>query len=159
MMHVISTVSGAFCRNKWKNVSGTESRRTRLCLGTRTIANIRSSEKCLSFTDSSFTTMHLCTNMKPSLSNVVIFILIEQNGSYVIRQNNIKRKMLYIHYFFINRKKLKYHLMLIINSTTSSTKLLSCPKSVFLLQTRLLQRCIFIQTWNLICRTLWYLFW
>ena len=32
-------------------------------------------------------------------------------------------------------------------------------KSVFPLQTRLLQRCIFIQTWNLICRTLRFLFW
>ena len=42
-------------------------------------------EKCLSFTDTSFTTTHLCRNMKPNLSNVVIFILIEQNGSYVIR--------------------------------------------------------------------------
>ena len=42
-------------------------------------------EKSLSFTDTSFTTMHLYTNMKPNLSNVVIFILIEENGSYVIR--------------------------------------------------------------------------
>ena len=47
--------------------------------------NIRLSEKCLSLTDTSFTTMHLYTNMKPSLSNVLIFILMEQNGSYVIR--------------------------------------------------------------------------
>ena len=46
---------------------------------------IRLSEKCLSFADTSFTTMHLYTNMKPNLSNVVIFILIEQNGSHVIR--------------------------------------------------------------------------
>ena len=38
---------------------------------------IRLSEKCLSFTDTSFITMHLYTNMKPKL---VIFILIEQNG-------------------------------------------------------------------------------
>ena len=45
---------------------------------------IRLSEKCLSFTDTSSTTMHLYTNMKPNLSNVVIFILIEQNESYVI---------------------------------------------------------------------------
>ena len=45
---------------------------------------IRLSEKCLSFTDTSFTT-HLYTNMKSNLSNVVIFILREQNGSYVIR--------------------------------------------------------------------------
>ena len=43
------------------------------------------SEKCLPFTDTCFTTMHLYTNMKPNLSNVVIFILIEQNESYVIR--------------------------------------------------------------------------
>ena len=48
----------------------------------------------------------LYTNVKPNLSNVVIFFLIEQNGSYVIRQNNIKRKMLCIHYFLIKRKKL-----------------------------------------------------
>ena len=47
--------------------------------------NIRLSEKCLSFTDASFTTMNLYTNMKLNLSNIVIFILIEQNGSYVIR--------------------------------------------------------------------------
>ena len=46
---------------------------------------IRLSEKCFPFTDTSFTTMHLYTNMKPNLLNVVIFILIEQNGSYVIR--------------------------------------------------------------------------
>ena len=46
---------------------------------------IRLSEKCLSFTDTSFTTTHLYTNMKPNPSNVVLFILIEQNGSYVIR--------------------------------------------------------------------------
>ena len=47
--------------------------------------NIRLSGKCLSFIDSSFTTMYLYTNMKPNLSNVVIFILIDQNGSCVIR--------------------------------------------------------------------------
>ena len=63
------------------------------------------SERCLSFTDTSFITMHLCTNRKPNLSNVVIFILIEQNESYVIRQNNVKRKMC-VHYFLIKRKKL-----------------------------------------------------
>ena len=40
-------------------------------------SNIRLSEKCLSFIDTSFTTMHLYTNMKPNLSNVVIFVLIE----------------------------------------------------------------------------------
>ena len=34
--------------------------------------------KCLSFTETSFTTMHLYTNMKPNLC------LIEQNGSYVV---------------------------------------------------------------------------
>ena len=45
---------------------------------------IRLSEKCLSFIDTSFTTTHLYTNLKPNLSNVVIFILIEQNESYVI---------------------------------------------------------------------------
>ena len=59
------------------------------------------SEKC-----PSFTTTHLYTNMKPNLSNVVIFILIEQNGLYVIRQNNIKGKMFCFHYFLIKRKKL-----------------------------------------------------
>ena len=59
----------------------------------------------LSFTDTSFITTHLYTNMKPNLSNVVIFILIEQNGSYVIRYNNMKRKMC-IHYFLIKQKKL-----------------------------------------------------
>ena len=46
---------------------------------------IRLSGKCLSFTDASFTTTYLYTNVKPKLSNVVIFSLIEQNGSYVIR--------------------------------------------------------------------------
>ena len=49
------------------------------------IVSIRLSEKFLSFTDTSFTTMHIYTNMKLNLSNVVIFILIEQNRSYVIR--------------------------------------------------------------------------
>ena len=68
--------------------------------------NIRLSEKCFSFTDTSFTTTHLYINMKPNLSVVVIFILIKQNWSYVIRQNNITRKMLCIHYFLIKRKKL-----------------------------------------------------
>ena len=43
--------------------------------------HIRLSEKCLSFTGTSFTTMHLYTDMK----HVMIFILIIQNGSYVIR--------------------------------------------------------------------------
>ena len=43
--------------------------------------SIRLSEKCFSFTDPSFATMHLYKNMKPNLSDVVIFILIEQNGS------------------------------------------------------------------------------
>ena len=36
--------------------------------------------------------MHLHTNVKPSLWNVAVFISTEQNGSYVIRQNNIKQK-------------------------------------------------------------------
>lgn len=39
----------------------------------------RLSEKCLSFTDAFF------TNVKPNLSNGVIYTLIEQNGSYEIR--------------------------------------------------------------------------
>ena len=55
------------------------------CLDTYVDYCIRLSGKCLSSTDMSFTTMHLYTNMKPNLSNVVILILIEQNGSYVIR--------------------------------------------------------------------------
>ena len=38
------------------------------------------SGKCLSFTDACFTTTHLYTNMKSNLSNVVISVLIEQNG-------------------------------------------------------------------------------
>ena len=45
---------------------------------------IRLSGKCLSFTDTSFTTIHLYTNMKSNLLNIMIFILIEQNGSYAI---------------------------------------------------------------------------
>ena len=47
--------------------------------------NIRLPEKCFSFTNKSFTTTHLYINMKPNLSNVVIFIFVEQNRSYVIR--------------------------------------------------------------------------
>ena len=42
--------------------------------------SIRLSEKCLSFRDTSFTTMKLYTNVKPNLSNVLIFIPIEQNS-------------------------------------------------------------------------------
>ena len=42
-------------------------------------------ERRLSFTNASFTTVHPYTNMKPNLSDVVIFILIEQNGPYVIQ--------------------------------------------------------------------------
>ena len=41
------------------------------------------SGKCLSFTDTSFTMTYLYTNMRPNLSDVVMFILIEENGSYV----------------------------------------------------------------------------
>ena len=48
-------------------------------------SDIKLPEKCFSFTDASFTTINLYTNAKPNLSNVVIFILIEQNESYVIR--------------------------------------------------------------------------
>ena len=63
-----------------------EDARKRLASLTEDIeVNIRLSEKCLSFTVPSFTTMHFYTNMKRNLSNVVIFILIEQNGSYVTR--------------------------------------------------------------------------
>ena len=38
---------------------------------------IKLSEECLSFIDTSFTTMNLYRNMKPNLSNIVIFILIK----------------------------------------------------------------------------------
>ena len=42
--------------------------------------------RCKIFTTYTFfTTTHLYTNMKLNPSNVVIFILIEENGSYVIR--------------------------------------------------------------------------
>ena len=55
----------------------------RICIGL--------SGKCLSFTDTSFTTTYLYTNMRRcdvyldrrNLSDVVMFILIEENGSYV----------------------------------------------------------------------------
>ena len=57
----------------------------RLWLERERLYSYRLSEKCLSFTDTSFTTMRLYTNVNPNLSNVVIFILIEQNASYVIR--------------------------------------------------------------------------
>ena len=49
-------------------------------------------EKCLSFANVLFTTVLLRTNVKPSLWNVAVFISTEQNGSYVIRKNNIKQK-------------------------------------------------------------------
>lgn len=45
-------------------------------------------------------------NMKPDLSNVMVFILIEQNGSDIIQLNDIKQKMLCIYCFFVKRKKL-----------------------------------------------------
>ena len=67
---------------------------------------IRLSEKCLSFANVFLTTMHLYTNAKPSLRIVVVSILTEQNGSYTIRQNNIKQKMLCVSYFLIKAKKL-----------------------------------------------------
>ena len=35
-----------------------------------------------------------------------MFISTEQDGSYVIRQNNIKQKTLRVYYFLIKRKKL-----------------------------------------------------
>ena len=50
------------------------------------------------------TAVHLHTNVKPSLWNVAVFISTEQNGSYVIRQNNIKQRRLCIYYFLIKRK-------------------------------------------------------
>lgn len=46
---------------------------------------IRLSQKCLSSTNMPFATIHLCMNIKPDLSNVMVFILIEQNGSDIIR--------------------------------------------------------------------------
>ena len=49
--------------------------------------SIRLSEKCLSFANVFFTTMHLHTDVKPSLWNVAVFVSTERNGSYVIRQN------------------------------------------------------------------------
>ena len=50
--------------------------------------------------------LHLHTNVKPSLWNIAVFISTKQNGSYVIRQNNIKQKTLCVYYFLIKRKKL-----------------------------------------------------
>ena len=50
------------------------------------IIYIRLSEKCLSFTDTSFITMHLYANMKPNLSNVVIFILIDPLFAYKTKE-------------------------------------------------------------------------
>ena len=64
---------------------------------------IRLSEKCLPFANVFFTTVQLRTNVKPSLWNVTVFISTEQNGSYVIRRNNIKRKTLCV-YFLLKRK-------------------------------------------------------
>ena len=37
------------------------------------------------------------TNVKPSLWNVAVFISTKQNGSYVIRQNNIKQETLCVY--------------------------------------------------------------
>lgn len=67
---------------------------------------IRLSQKCLSSTNMPFATIHLCMNIKPDLSNVMVFILIEQNGSDIIQLNDIKQKMLCIYCFFVKRKKL-----------------------------------------------------
>ena len=53
-----------------------------------------------------FTTVHLHTNVKPSLWNVAVFISTEQNESYVIRQNNINQKTSCVYYFLVKRKKL-----------------------------------------------------
>ena len=53
---------------------------------------IRLSGKCLSFANVFCTTMHLYTHVKPSLWNVAVFISTEENGSYVIRQNDIKQR-------------------------------------------------------------------
>ena len=52
--------------------------------------NIRLSEKCLPFANVFFATAHIYKNVKPSVWKVAVFISTEQNGSYVIRQNNIK---------------------------------------------------------------------
>ena len=48
----------------------------------------------------------LRTNVKSSLRNIAVFISTEQNESYVIRRNNIKRKTLSVYYSLIKRKKL-----------------------------------------------------
>ena len=68
--------------------------------------NIRLSRKCLSFANVLFTTVHRRTNVKLSQWNVTVFISTEQNRSYVIRRNNIKRKTLCVYYFLIKQKKL-----------------------------------------------------
>ena len=70
------------------------------------VAFLQSIGKCLSFANVFFTTIHLHTNVTPSVWNVAVFISTEQNGSYVIRQNNIKQKTLCVYYFLIKRKKL-----------------------------------------------------
>ena len=53
--------------------------------------------------------MRLYTNMKPDLSNVVIFILIEQNGSYVMlcifRKNLFGRPNICLHTYSGEQKK------------------------------------------------------
>ena len=69
-------------------------------------SSIRLSGKCLSFSNVFFTTVHLHKNVKTSLWNVAVFIATKQNGSYVIRRNNIKQKTLCVYYFLIKRKKL-----------------------------------------------------
>lgn len=53
---------------------------------------IRLFQKRLSFTNAYFATTRLYTNMEPDLSNVVVFNLIEQNGSRV--DDSMKRKKL-----------------------------------------------------------------
>ena len=74
--------------------------------GMRKKARVRLSGKYLSFADVFFTTVHLRRNAKSSLWNIAVFIPTEQNGSYVIRGNNIKQGTLCVYYLLIKQKKL-----------------------------------------------------
>ena len=67
--------------------------------------SFRLSGMCLCFVNVFLTTMQLHTNVKLSLWNVAVFISTERDGSYDIRQNNTKQKMLRVYYFLIKRKK------------------------------------------------------
>lgn len=67
---------------------------------------IRLFQKRLSFTNAYFATTRLYTNVELDPSDVVVFNLIERNGSGTIRQNNMKEKTLRVYCFLIKRKKL-----------------------------------------------------